>query len=161
MHKLLLLLLAISVSAHAAGEDCIFDTGAQMRFIKQYVTKHPGSTLVNNGLNILIKRNNEIISFSRGGCVHFGIDLDVTIKHQAPFTEEQLFTRILAYNEEFGTELVTTKELAHALQNKYYKKMIIKKNTLYFVKIPSVASYEISYQAKDNDINISIGFYIN
>lgn len=156
------LFLTFSFATTEGKEDnCVFDTQAQEEYRNEYIDNHSDSTLSEDGLSIIINRENEVISFRRGGCVHFGININATMKGRADFTESDLLNRAIAYIEEFGSALVDSNVVAKAIEEKNYRREERSNGVFYIVNVPLVVLFEISLVTKGGNTHIQVSFYIN
>lgn len=151
MRYIVLIVFALTLSANAA-EECIFDQKAQADFISRYLEAHAEAHSGGDTADILIKRGNERILFSRGGCMDFGIS--ITSNAPRVYSEKEFLAKVLALVEEFGTELVEIKALKTALSSRSWEIY----NGTYFVKLEGLASFEMSHNGKGE---VYVGFYIN
>ncbi|MGX5172452.1 hypothetical protein ACUR5C_00325 [Aliikangiella sp. IMCC44653] len=159
--KILIIILSIFSFSVFAEEECVFDSDEQKKFNKAYIASHKDSVASDEGDSIIITRANEIIKFSRGGCVHFGIFIESTIKGKKTLSEEEFFSKVAGYTKEFGGELVDANDLLKAIKAKKYSKQTTSGNLYYFVGVESVQAFEISVKSNRGETHVDVGFYIN
>jgi hypothetical protein len=159
--KPLIIILSIFSFSAIAEEECVFDTDEQKKFNKAYITSHKDSVASDEDGSIIIKRDSEIIKFSRGGCVHFGISIESTFIGKETLTEKELFSKVADYTKEFGGELVDFNSFLKAIKTKKYSKQTTSGGLYYFVGVESVQAFEISVKSDKGDTHVDVGFYIN
>jgi hypothetical protein len=159
--KLLIIILFIFSSSVLAEDECVFDSGEQKKFNKAYVASHKDSAASDDGDSIIITRSNEIIEFSRGGCVHFGISIESRLKGKQTLSEADLFSKVANYTKEFGGELVDVNDFLKAIKAKKYTKQTTPETLNYFIGVESVQAFEISVKSNKGETYVEVGFYIN
>lgn len=148
---IVLLLMFFTISTYAE-EDCVFQENAYLNFIKKYNATHKDADLQSDGKTLVVNRSNEKIVVKGGGCIHLGVEIELSTKQ--PYTERAFLKRVLNLSVEFGDWLINTKSLSASIENGKYQKI----DNAYFINVDAMTVFEAAYD-KQGKINIS--FYIN
>ncbi|UTA48155.1 hypothetical protein L1F30_01110 [Simiduia sp. 21SJ11W-1] len=160
MNKALSIIFSLfSVSVYA--EDCVFDVEEQKKYVSEYLAKNQESHLSDDGFYITIPRGEEIITFGRGGCVHFGIQVNSEISRDKPFTEQEFFEKVVAYVTEFGSELVKKETIVNSIESRSYSTEVSNNRTYYYFSAPEVVGFEASLHYENARSFVYVSFYIN
>ena len=151
MKLLFVFLIFISASVYA-GEDCIFDESAYVKFITRYSTENSDARVNLKTQTLTVNKNNEELIIEGGGCVHLGMAIE--LRTQKNYTEAQFLQRTLELTIEFGDWLINTGALKDSIEKGNYQNI----DGTYFIEVDAMTVFNASY---DPQGIISIDFYIN
>lgn len=151
---------AAAPATGAGDEDCIFDQAAQIAHYREMERRIPGARYGDPDGVLIIERGAARITVGRGGCVHFGLH----ITYSAPAASgdpdrDAAFARAVALVAEFGGgELVTADEVAAAIRNEAFA---LAQEGFYYLRVPGVEAFSISYGVEDGRLAVEVAYYIN
>jgi hypothetical protein len=150
--KLLPIFLILTSFYSNAEEDCIFDESAYLGFISKYQTENRNSLIEPDTKTLSVKRENEDILVTGGGCIHLGGTIELKAKNE--LTEAQFLQKTLDLSIEFGSWVINTS----ALRDSIGKGKYLKTNGIYTIEVDAMTVFEASY---DSQGKININFYVN
>jgi hypothetical protein len=107
-----------------ADEGCIFDQQEQENAYVELQKKYPGSRYIKEEYKLIIPKDGHQITFKRGGCVHFGITIELRIPRTEEYENENIFfSKIVDLVTEYGQELIDPKKLARTIKEKNGKRL--------------------------------------
>lgn len=148
--KTFILLLLLSSSAYS--QECIFDEASYKDFIGNYATTHKNSKVLDDGITLVVSKNDQQLVITGGGCDHLGGK--ISVKSHLKLNEAQFLKKITALSEEYATWLIDIKQLKSALRKKSWEKL----DNIYRVNLNEMTVFEAS---QDSNGTIDINFYIN
>lgn len=163
MKKLLAVLLLLTASPLVAEEEeCIFDQSEQKAKYLELQKNYPGSRYLEGEYKLLIPRDGYEISLSRGGCVHFGISIKLSLPKTDEFkSEEALFEKVVQMVEEFGRELVDPEKLKEVIKEKKWSNQSDDRVLYYFLGYEGVTAFEVYQRDEEGKTLLGVSFYIN
>jgi hypothetical protein len=155
-------LLVVFCSAAQGEEECIFNEEEQVEYYREMELRFEGSKYVEERNVLLIETDGATIEFRRGGGVHLGVRITYsTPAGERTFDRDDVFDRAVSLVAEYGGELVTARQVADAIRNKNYSLMDASDGQQhYFLGVPAVQAFSISYGIKNGRFTIEIDYYI-
>lgn len=159
---LAIIMLLFSSPVQAGEEECIFDQEDQKKAYIELEKKYPGSTYIEEEYKLLIPRDGNQITLKRGGCVHFGITIDLRIPKTTEYNnEDKFFAKILELSTEFGHEVIDPEKLEKIIKDKKWKNLGTEQDdgAYYFLPYGNLTAFE-AYMRHDKEYTtISASFY--
>jgi hypothetical protein len=159
-HPGLLLLLAISLPLSAGEEECIFDQDRQRLKYKELEKQYTGSKYIEEEYRLVIPRGNSRVHLGIGGCVHYGVAIELiqpgTNKYQS---EKTFFAEIIRLVQEYGQGMADTNKLKTLLDQKKWTEMSDNDGRYYFVHYDDVTVFEIYQRNEDSQTIVGVSFY--
>jgi len=151
MKNLLVLLFTVSISAHAV-EDCVFEENAFFKFRDEYVRQNKNAHVDAVREVLVVKKDNERIEVSGGGCVHLGAL--IRSRSDEKYTEVLFFRKVLELTQEFGAWLVNTDALAQSIELGKWQIL----DGEYYIQIDAMTVFAASF---DEHGTVNVSLYIN
>ncbi len=153
--------LATAPSAVGDGEEeCIFDQEEQKAAYLALEKKYPGNRYVEDEYKLVIPKSGHQITLRRGGCVHFGVSIELrTPKTQLYEDDDVFFSKIMDLVNEYGQGLIDPEKLAQSIQDRNWSESKLDESVYYFVAYPDVAAFEIYRKHDHQHTIIGISFY--
>ena len=143
-----------------AEEECLFDQVELRKELRSLVQKHHGSRYDEAGHRLVMPRDGGQLVFRRGGCVHFGITIELTIPGSEFFpTQEAFFAKIQALVAEFARELVDPKELARLIEAEHWHDGSDEDGWFYFLGYEGLTSFEVYQKRGEADTTTGLLAY--
>ena len=160
----ILLLISFSALVFASQSDddeqCIFDQDEQKQAYLELEKQYEGSEYVEEKYALLIPWKGDLISLKRGGCVHFGVSIELqSIKTDQFEDVEVFFSKILELVTEFGQGLIDTEKLERTIQDENWHENRLGSDIHYFLAYPDVSAFEIFRRHDQENTTIGISFY--
>ncbi len=160
------ILLLISFSALALAyqsdneEQCIFDQDEQKQAYLELEKKYEGSEYVEESFALLIPWEEDLITLRRGGCVHFGVSIELqTIKTDRFEDVGVFFSMILELVTEFDQGLIDKEKLGQSIQDENWHESRLGNSIHYSLAYPDVSAFEIFRRHDQEHTTIGISFY--
>lgn len=155
--------VAFATAPSAVGdgeEECIFDQEEQKAAYLALEKKYPGSRYVEDQYKLIIPRNGVQITLRRGGCVHFGVSIELRTPRTKQYEDDDVFfSTIMDLAKDYGQDLIDLEKLAGSIQDKNWSESKLDESVYYFLAYPDIAAFEI-YRKHDNQhTTIGISFY--
>ena len=159
--RYLITLLILAPSTGFAAEECLFDQDGQHAAYLELQTAHSGSRYEEDKARLIILRNGDILTLRRGGCVHFGITIELqTPRTEAYATEAAFFAKIVELVAEFGGELVQADKLAENIEQQMWHNGSDEDGMVYFIGYEGVQAFEVYQRHSETHTTIGASFYI-
>lgn len=127
-----------------AEEECIFDQEAQKEAYVELQKKYPGSRYIEEEYKLIIPKDAHQITLKRGGCVHFGITIELRIARTEDYENEDIFfSKVLELVTEYGQELIDPKALERTIKEKKWQEIKGEEGTYYFLYSEAVTAFEV------------------
>ena len=142
----ILLLISFSALVFASQSDddeqCIFDQDEQKQAYLELEKQYEGSEYVEEKYALLIPWKGDLITLKRGGCVHFGVSIELqSIKTDQFEDVEVFFSKILELVTEFGQGLIDTEKLERTIQDEKWHENRLGSDIHYFLADPDGAAF--------------------
>ncbi len=155
------LLLLTASPLMAEEEECLYDQAEQKTKYLELQKKYPGSRYVEDEYKLLIPRKGHEISLKRGGCVHFGITIELRLPKTDDFKNEvAFFEKIVELVTEFGRELIDPEKLKKNMKEKKWSNQSGEGELYYFIGYKSVTAFEAYQRDEEGKTIIGASFYI-
>lgn len=143
-----------------AEEECIFDQETQKEAYVELQKKYPGSRYIEEEYKLIIPKDGHQITLKRGGCVHFGITIELHLPRTEEYEDEDIFfSKILDLVTEYGQELIDPKKLARTIKERRWQEIKQEKGAYYFLYSEAVTAFEV-YRNHDRErTTIGASFY--
>ncbi len=160
--------LAACGVAHAAApsetgdgdEECIFDQQEQKEAYLALEKKYPGSRYVEDQYKLIIPSNGVQITLRRGGCVHFGVSIELRTSRTQQYEDDDVFfSKIMDLVKEYGQDLIDLEKLAQSIQDRNWSESKLDDSVYYFLAYPDVAAFEIYRKHDHQHTTIGISVY--
>jgi hypothetical protein len=160
-HTAIIFFATVSVIGANADEECIFDQKAQKEAYLELEDKYEGSRYIERESKLIIPSNGNEITLRRGGCVHFGITVELKILRTDAYEDEaRFFRKIVELVSAYGRELMDPKALKVQIDGKKWHKANVKKGGLYLLQYEGLTSVEIYRNHEDKHTILGISYYI-
>ena len=158
---LLLPFTALAFASHADDEEqCIFDQEEQQQAYIELEKQYEGSEYVEEKYALLIPWEGELITLKRGGCVHFGVSIELqTIKTDQFDDVEVFFAKILELVTEFDQGLIDRENLEQAIRDENWHENHMGSEIYYSLAYPDVSAFEIFRKHDKQHTTIGVSFY--
>lgn len=160
-----MLIVAPGPTIASEEEECVFDQAEQKAEYIRLQKEYPGSTYIEDEFKLVIPRQGHEIVLTRGGCVHFGITVLLTLPRTDEFAaEEAFFAKILELVAEFGGDLADPKKLEQLIKEKKWADMSAdtgeEGGMYYFIGYPGLTAFEVFQRHNETETTIGVSFYI-
>lgn len=143
-----------------AEEECIFDQNEQRQAYIKLQEKYSGSRYVEHERKLVIPKDGQQITLKRGGCVHFGMTIELRTRKTERYEKEgSFFAEILALVTEYGQEFIDPKKLEKTIENKKWLAVERNGGALYFLYYETVTSFEVYRNHDGEQTTIGVSFY--
>ena len=157
---LITLLISTCSTVLADDEDCLFDQYEQHAAYLELQKAHPGSRYMEDSPRLVIPRNGNILTLRRGGCVHFGISIELqTPRTDAYISEAAFFAKILEFVSEFGGQMVQADKLAENIKQQKWHNASDEDVMYYFIGYEGVEGVEVYQRHTQALTTIGASFY--
>lgn len=157
-----ILTLLLSSPANAGEEECIFDQKAQVEAYIELEKKYTGSTYLKKENHLIIPTDEGKITLRRGGCVHFGITIDLQVPKTTKYNnEDKFFAKILELATTYGYEVIDKKILTKIIKDKNWQNLGTEQDdgAYYFLPYKGLSAFEAYMRHDDKYTVISASFY--
>ncbi|MFQ5936959.1 MAG: hypothetical protein ACE5LB_11195 [Acidiferrobacterales bacterium] len=143
-----------------AKEECIYDQKKQKEAYVELQRKYSGSRYIEDEYQLIIPKDGHQITLKRGGCVHFGITIELHIPRTEEYENEDIFfSKILDLVTEYGQELIDPKKLERTIKDKKWLEIKQKEGAYYFLYYEAVSSFEVYRNHDREHTTIGASFY--
>ena len=158
---LLLLVPALNFASQSDDqEQCIFDQDEQKQTYLELEKQYEGSEYVEERYALLIPWNGGLVTLRRGGCVHFGVMIELQTNKTDHFEDaEVFFSKILELVTEFDQGLIDKVKLAQSIRNENWQKNRLDSDVYYSLAYPDVSAFEIFRKHDKQHTTIGVSFY--
>lgn len=140
-------------------EECIYDQDEQEKAYLELEKKYPGSRYVEDQHKLLISDHGDEVTLRRGGCVHFGISVELRIIRTQKYESETVFlSKVTDLVTEYGWELIDLETLHHSISSKKWYFTKDETGAYYFLSYPD-ATFEMFRRHDDEYTVIGVSFY--
>lgn len=141
-------------------EQCIFDQEEQKQVYLELEKQYEGSEYVEEQYALLIPWEGELVTLKRGGCVHFGVSIELqTIKTDQFEDAAVFFSKILELVTEFDQGLIDREKLAQSIRDENWHENRLDRDVYYSIAYPDVSAFEIFRKHDQDNTTIGISFY--
>ena len=155
-----LLLFVISIPLFAAEEECVFDQNQQRLEYKKLEKQYPGSKYTEKENMLIIPRGNSQIHLRKGGCVHYGVTIELIQPKTDRYKAEKLFfAEIVRLVRGYGQGMADSNYLIKLLDRGKWNNMSDSNGRYYFVHYPEFTSFEIYQRNEDSQTIVGVNFY--
>jgi len=141
-------------------EQCIFDQDEQQKVYLELEKQYEGSEYVEEKFALLIPWNGDLITLKRGGCVHFGVSIELqTIKTDQFEDVEVFFSKILELVTEFDQGLIDRETLGQSIREENWHENRQGGDVYYSLASPDVPAFEIFRKHDQENTTIGFSFY--
>lgn len=141
-------------------DECLFDQAEQRRAYLELEQTYPESEYLEEQHKLLIPRGNDLITLRRGGCVHFGISVELRTARTQRFDDEgAFFAQVMALVTEFGQEFIDPNRLEQSIRNRNWSKAVHDDSVFFFVSHPDVAAFEMHRKSELQFTTVGVSFY--
>ena len=160
----ILLLISFSALVFASQSDdeeqCIFDQDEQKKAYLELEKQYEGSEYVEEKYALLIPWKGDLITLKRGGCVHFGVSIELqTIKTDQFEDAGVFFSKILELVTEFDQGLIDREKLGQSIQDENWHENRLGNDIHYSLAYPDVSAFEIFRRHDREHTIIGVSFY--
>lgn len=159
---LAIFILLLSSPANAGEEECIFDQKAQVEAYIELEKKYTGSTYIKEEHRLIIPTEEGEITLKRGGCVHFGITIDLQVPKTEKYNDEdKFFAKILELATTYGFEVIDKEILTKIIKDKNWKNLGTEQTdgAYYFLPYKGLSAFEAYMRHDKKHTTISVSFY--
>ena len=143
-----------------ADEECIYDQKEQKDAYVELQKKYPGSRYSEDEHKLIIPKDGHQITLRRGGCVHFGITIELHIPRTEEYDNEDIFfSKILDLVTEYGQELIDPKKLKRTIKDKKWYEIKEKEGAYYFLSYEKVTAFEVYRNHDKENTTLGASFY--
>jgi hypothetical protein len=152
------LLLALPLLA-AADDDCDFDQAERLRNILEVQKQYPGSRYLKDQYALLIPRGPDEVTLSIGGCVHYGVGIELKTKRTSKFNSEAaLMKAVLELIKNYSQGLVEYDRVVNIIAHKDWRDLL-PTHDYYVLNYDEISTFEV-YRKNDNGFTIiGLNFY--
>lgn len=149
-------MLLVSITS-LAEEDCVFDQNTRHEDNIALQKQYPGSKYIKEEYKIIIPVEDGAISINKGGCVHYGMSIELrTHKTKAFNNENSLFNKIVELATKYAKDMLEIDELKKTLYGKRWEKI---SSGGYVVYYEGYQAFEIYTRDEDGITIIGMSFY--
>ena len=150
------LLLASMVGSSYAGDDCLLDQNTRHKDNLALQKRYPGSQYIGAQYTVIIPVEEGTVSISKGGCGHYGMDIELrTSKTKAFQNENTLFSKILELAKAYAPDMLDIDRLEKALHGKQWQNI----GDEYFLDYEGYAAFHIGTRDDEAFTHIGMTFY--
>ena len=141
-------------------EQCIFDQDEQTQTYLELEKQYAGSEYVEERYALLIPWNGDLVTLRRGGCVHFGVMIELQTNKTDQFEDaEVFFSKILELVTEFDQGLIDREKLEQSIRNENWQKNRLDSDIYYSLAYPDVSAFELFQKHDQEHTTIGFSFY--
>jgi hypothetical protein len=157
---LCLLLPGLTDSAESADEEeCIFDQLEQHTAYLELEKRYPGSRYIEDRYHLLIPEGGDQVILRRGGCVHFGIAIELRTSRTDAYDEEPaFFAKVSELISDYGQNLLKPDMLAKSRAHHAPHAEEFEDGAYYFLQHPD-AVFEAFRRHDDTHTKIGVSIY--
>ena len=163
--SILLSLSALALAAQSENdvaneEQCIFDQDEQKLAYLELEKQYEGSEYVEEKYALLIPWKEDLITLKRGGCVHFGVSIELRTIRTDQFEDVGVFfSKILELVTEFDQGLIDRAKLEQSIQDENWQEILLGGDIHYSLAYPDVSAFEIFRRHDQEHTTIGVSFY--
>ena len=115
-----IIILAISIFSYSIyADDCDLDQIARVIENKELKKKYPGSYLIENNLILVVPDQYGKAKVNIGGCVHFGVTIDLVVKNPEKHKSEKDFMNMILYlAQTYSQGMINSKKLEQVINER-------------------------------------------
>ncbi|WP_373034169.1 hypothetical protein [Sulfurovum sp.] len=120
--KYLLIFILLIFSQIMMAEECIFDKTDRVNENIKLLKRYPGSYMTNENLVVQVPVADGEVSINIGGCVHFGIMIELKIKDGKHTSEDEFMNKILWLAQAYSQGMIDQKRLEKVIKERIWTK---------------------------------------
>ncbi len=156
MRVAVLLLLACMYGNAYADDDCLLDQNTRHEDNLALQKRYPGSQYIKAQYTVVIPVEDGTISINKGGCVHYGMDIELrTSKTKAFQNEKALFNKILELAKDYAPDMLDTDKLRKTFDGKRWQNI----GGAYFLDYEGYTAFDIGTRDDEAFTYIGMTFY--
>jgi len=153
------LVFFFSPSAAEEGE-CDFDQAERVRTNMALLKKYPGSKYIKEEHKVVLKDGEDEITLAIGGCVHYGVLIELKTRQTKRFDNEAAFmARIVELVAKYSQGHIDTERIKKVIAEKKWNNIDPNLSNLYYLEYDEVSTFEIYRQHEDAYTIIGINYY--
>ena len=152
------LLLLIPALSTGGANDCDFDQAERQRYNLQLQKQYPGSQFIKDKYTLTILNGKDEINLSIGGCVHYGISIELKTPRSDHYENETtLMNKVMMLIETYSQGLIDIARVKHIIEEKNWRKFTPEHNDYYLLNYEKYSAFEV-YRRHEGQFTI-IGLY--
>lgn len=144
----------------AADDECSFDQDQQVRNYLLLQKKYPGSKYLKDEYRLVIPRGADEVNLSIGGCVHYGVLVELKTKKTAKFdSEEALMKAAVELAKEYSQDMIEHERMAKIVTQKDWNDTSPTTHDYYLLNYDDLSVFEV-YRRNENGFTIiGVNYY--
>ena len=156
MKRILLVLCLSLIFQPSLADDCDFDQETRIEENVKLKNVYPGSYLIEENLILVIPVEEGEVRINIGGCVHYGVNVELRTKDNEKYKSENKFMeKILYLVNVYSQGYIDSDKLKSIIKNKKWKKTQ-PSIRYYLLEYDDISTFEV-YQNADGEYTV-IGF---
>lgn len=156
MKRILLVLLLSSIFQTSLAVDCELDQETRIEENVKLKKIYPGSYLIEENLILVVPVEEGEVRVNIGGCVHYGVNIELRTKDKEKYKSENKFMeKILYLVNVYSQGYIDRDKLKTIIKNKKWKKTQ-SSGRYYLFEYDDLSTFEV-YQNTDGEYTV-IGF---
>ena len=156
MKRILLVLCFSLIFQPSLADDCDFDQETRIEENIKLKNVYPGSYLIEENLILVIPVEEGEVRINIGGCVHYGVNVELRTKDNEKYKSENKFMeRILYLVNVYSQGYIDSDKIKSIIKNKKWKKTQPSRR-YYLLEYDDISTFEV-YQNTDGEYTV-IGF---
>lgn len=152
------ILLLLPIMSIADNDDCDFDQSERIRNNLQLQTKYPGSRYIKEEYKLIIPRGEDEITLNIGGCVHYGVSIELKTKRTNKYDIEDVFMKkIVNLVKDYSQDYIDHKKVENIIAEKRWNNINPETNDFYLFNYDDFSTFQV-YRRHEGSITI-IGIY--
>jgi hypothetical protein len=153
MRFLLLILLLIIFRQPVLADECVLDQKTRIEENIRLKNKYPGSYLTDGKLVVVVPVNEGEVRINIGGCVHFGVAIELKIKKTDKYRNEEEFMRQILYlAKTYSQGMIDINKLKKVIENKDWTQPD-SSSRYYFINYDGISLFEV-YETNERQFTV-------
>jgi len=154
------ILFLLPLMSLAANDDCDFDQSERLRNNLQLRKKYPGSRYIKEEYKLLIPRGQDEITLNIGGCVHYGVSIELKTKRTDEYDNEDAFMKkVVELIKEYSQDYIDYKKVEKSIAKKQWNNINPDTNDYYLLNYDDLSTFEVYRRHEGNFTIIGINHY--
>lgn len=152
--------LLLVQSLAAANDECDFDQDERVRSYLLLEKKYPGSRYLKDEYRLVIPRGADEITLSIGGCVHYGVLVELKTKKTTKFDSEEALMKVaIDLVKEYAQDIIEHKRVEKIVAQKDWNDLASAAHDYYLLNYDDLSTFEV-YRRNEGDFTIvGVNYY--
>lgn len=152
--------LLLVQAAAVADDECDFDQDEQVQNNLLLEKKYPGSKYVKEEYKLVIPRGADEVTLSIGGCVHYGVLVELKTKKTTKFDSEQaLMKAAVELAKEYSQDMIDYERMAKVIAQKDWNDPSSATRDYYLLNYDGLSTFEVYRRDEEDFTVIGVNYY--